>query len=656
MTLLAIDIECFSDIPITDGVYKYVDTKEFKILLFAYAFNDDPVEIIDLASGEELPEKVVSALTNNEITKTAFNAQFERVCIDKYFKIETYNWDCTMILAWSLGISGGLELVGQVLKLDEDKKKLAIGKKLIKLFCLPRPIKKGNQTTLLKQSLRVLPEDSPAEWEQFKGYCIRDVEAERGIRDYLAEISDLSLQDEIDLYRLDQKINSRGVKIDLDMASAAMAIDNTQTQRMTEEFIEMTGLENPNSLAALKAYIKTKTGKEVKSITKDNIKQLLTDFKDHQEIVGALEIRQQLSKTSVAKYKKMVDVTCADGRAKGLLQFYGAGTGRWAGRLIQVQNLPQNHLSDLAVARQIIKTGDLEFLGMMYDSPSAILSQCIRTTIIPEIGHKFIVSDFSAIEARVIAWMAGEKWRLNVFGTHGKIYEASASQMFNVPLEEIDKGHPLRQKGKVAELALGYQGSVGALKQMGALDMGLTEEELQPLVNQWRATNSKIVRFWYQVEGAAIQAIENRSTVRLGSYLKFIYKNDFLFIELPSKRRIAYAWPKLVEDERFNKMKIVFEARDSVTKRWGYVDTYGGKLVENIVQATARDCLAYSMLKLDEKGYDLVMHVHDEVVIEIDSLKNELVQVTDLMGEDIPWAPGLPLRADGFECDFYMKD
>lgn len=656
MTVLAIDIETFSDVPIDNGVYKYVESENFTILLFAYAFDNDDVQIIDLASGEELPERVASALLDDSITKTAFNAQFERVAINKYFGIKTANWECTMILAWSLGISGGLDMVGKVLRIEEDKQKLASGKKLIKTFCLPRPQRKKNQTSMLKDTMRVLPEDMPEKWEEFKTYCIRDVEAEREIRYYLLEVRLAGLHDESPLYELDQKINDRGVKIDLDMAEAAIRIDTEQTERLSKEYTEVTGLENPNSLTELKKYIKDKTGRTVSSITKANLESLIEKFENYPDIIRALEIRQQLSKTSVAKYKKMVDVAGTDHRARGLLQFYGAGTGRWAGRLIQVQNLPQNHISDLGTARETIKTGDLDFLVMMYGEASSILSQCIRPTIIPEDGHKFVVSDFSAIEARVIAWFAGEKWRMDVFNTHGKIYEASASQMFRVPLEEIHKGHPLRQKGKVAELALGYQGSVGALKSMGALKMGIEEEELEPLVNQWRQANPKIVKFWYDVENAAMEAIANKSLVRLGSFLRFRYKNEFLFIELPSGRRIAYAWPRLEDDPRFNRKKIVFEGRNSATKQWGYIDTYGGKLVENIVQATARDCLAHSMLKLDRAGYDLVMHVHDEVVIEIDKDRNELERITSLMGEEIPWAPGLPLRADGYECDYYMKD
>lgn len=652
MTVLAIDIETYSDISIKDcGAYKYVDSDNFKILLLAYAFDDEDVEIVDLANGEGLPERVTSALLDRNITKTAFNAQFERVCLDKYLFDKTENWECTMVKALSLGFPGSLESVGTVIGIDPDKQKLMTGKNLIRLFCVDRKPSKANgfKTVFTK-------EDKPEEWEQFKEYCIRDVEVERDIRIKLNRFK--QIPEEMELYKLDQKINDRGVLIDLEMAENAISIDLEQTNRLTETFTSVTGLENPNSLAALKKYIKEKTGKDIKSITKGNLEELKEEFKDFQDIVTALDIRQSLSRTSISKYKKMIEVACSDQRARGLLQFYGANrTGRWAGRLIQVQNLPQNHIRDLDTAREIVKYGDLDFLEMMYENPSDILSQCIRPAIVPAAGKKFIVSDFSAIEARVIAWLAGESWRLEVFKTHGKIYEASASQMFNVPIEEIDKGSSLRQKGKVAELALGYQGSVGALTQMGALDMGIEEDELQGLVNQWRGANPKIVKFWYDTEAKVMEAIANRSTVRIKDNLKAVYKSGILFIELPSGRRLAYVKPNIVDHDKFpGRKKIVFQEINPRTYQWDEVDTYGGKLVENIVQATARDCLAYSMLALDKKGYDIVMHVHDEAVIEIDSLKDELKNVTGIMGQTIPWAEGLPLNADGYECTYYQKD
>lgn len=656
MTTLAIDIETYSDVSLTEcGVYKYVDSDNFKILLLAYAFDDEKVKIIDLACGEKLPDRVLKALLDKNVVKSAFNAQFERVCINKYFGIKTENWECTMVKSLSLGFPGNLDSVGKVIGLEPNLQKLMTGKNLIRIFSVPKNVKKDNQVNMLEEKFRILPEDKPEEWQLFKEYCMRDVETERAIRKKLSRFE--TLPQEKKLYELDQKINDRGVLIDLKMAKSAIAIDTEQTERLTKKYKEITGLDNPNSLVELKDFIKQRTGKVVKSITKHNINELKEKLKDYEDVIAALEIRERLSKSSIAKYKKMIDVACSDGRARGLLQFYGAGTGRWAGRLIQVQNLPQNHIPDLDIAREIVKNGNLDLLEMMYNNPSDVLSQCIRTAIIPKPGYKFIVADFSAIEARVIAWLAGEQWRLDVFRSHGKIYEASASQMFKVPIEQITKGSPLRQKGKIAELALGYQGSVGALKSMGALKMGLTEEELQPLVDTWRLSNPKIVQFWYDTENKVIEAIENRTTVRINKYLRVIYRSGMLFIELPSGRQLAYPKPKIIEHDKFpGKKKIIYQVINENTYQWGEVDTYGGKLVENIVQATARDCLAHSMLKLDKLGYRIVMHVHDEIVIEIEENRDELEKVCDIMGEEIPWAPGLPLRADGYECSYYQKD
>lgn len=656
MTTLAIDIETYSDVSLTEcGVYKYVDSDNFKILLLAYAFDDEEVKIIDLACGEKLPDRVLKALLDKNVVKSAFNAQFERVCINKYFGIKTENWECTMVKSLSLGFPGNLDSVGKVIGLEPNLQKLMTGKNLIRIFSVPKNVKKNNQISMLEEKFRILPEDKPEEWQLFKEYCMRDVETERAIRKKLSRFE--TLPQEKKLYELDQKINDRGVLIDLKMAKSAIAIDTEQTERLTKKYKEITGLDNPNSLVELKDFIKQRTGKVVKSITKHNINELKEKLKDYEDVIAALEIRERLSKSSIAKYKKMIDVACSDERARGLLQFYGAGTGRWAGRLIQVQNLPQNHIPDLDIAREIVKNGNLDLLEMMYNNPSDVLSQCIRTAIIPKPGYKFIVADFSAIEARVIAWLAGEQWRLDVFRSHGKIYEASASQMFKVPIEQITKGSPLRQKGKIAELALGYQGSVGALKSMGALKMGLTEEELQPLVDTWRLSNPKIVQFWYDTENKVIEAIENRTTVRINKYLRVIYRSGMLFIELPSGRQLAYPKPKIVEHDKFpGKKKIIYQVINENTYQWGEVDTYGGKLVENIVQATARDCLAHSMLKLDKLGYRIVMHVHDEIVIEIEENRDELEKVCDIMGEEIPWAPGLPLRADGYECSYYQKD
>lgn len=654
---LNVDIETYSDVSLSDcGVYKYVESPAFKILLFAYAFDDEPVEVIDLANGEQLPERVAAALTTHRIVKTAFNAQFERVCINKHFGFNSVNWDCTQVLAARLGFTGSLETVGIAVGIDQDKQKLFTGKNLIRLFCIDRKV--SNEGPLFKsgKAKKVYTrEDKPEEWEQFKLYCAQDVEAERSIRAKLEKF--LVIPDaEKKLYQLDQKINDTGILIDTNMVRSAIAIDQEQANKLTAEFQAITGLENPNSLVDIKAFIKSRTGKTISSITKKNHDELLERFKDYPDVIRILEIRQRLSKTSIAKYQKMLDVACTDNRARGILQFYGAArTGRWAGRKIQPQNLPQNHLDDLDTAREVIKTGDLELMEMLYENPSDILSQCIRTAIIPAPGKKFIVADFSAIEARIIAWLAGEKWRIEVFSTHGKIYEASASQMFKVPIEQITKGSPLRQKGKVAELACGYGGGVGALKRMGAGD--LSDDELKTIITQWRLANPKIVEFWNTTQNAVMEAITERSTVTINKNLKAIYQSGILFIELPSGRRLAYVKPKVVDDARFpGAKKITFQAVNETTWQWDEQDTYGGKLVENIVQAVARDCLAHAMLTLDSMDYQIVMHVHDEVVIEIDEDSNELKTVCELMSQEIPWAPGLPLRADGYECQYYQKD
>ena len=654
---LSIDIETYSDENLQEvGVYKYTDSPNFTILLFAYAFDNDEVEVIDLASGEEIPSKVTMAMISTNYIKTAFNAQFERVCLNKYLGVNTRNWECTMIKAWSLGFPGSLEKVGEIIGLPQDQKKLWTGKNLMRIFSVPHKTTSKKQVSLMPHTYRILPEDRPTEWEQFKEYCGQDVVTERAIRKKLEMFPGIPAEKK--LYHLDQLINDRGVRIDLQMAQAAIDIDTEHTNRLTSEFQEVTGLPNPNSLTDLKKYIKERTGKRVASITKGNMAELQENAKAYPDVLRALEIRQLLGKTSISKYKKMLDVVNRDGRARGLLQFYGAAhTGRWAGRLIQVQNLPQNHIKDLDIARKIVKMGDLDFLEMMYDNPSDILSQCIRPAIIPAPEYKFVVADFSAIEARVVAWFAGESWRLDVFRSHGKIYEASAAQMFMVPIESIKKGDPLRQKGKIAELALGYQGGTGALISMGALKMGLTEDELPDLVDQWRAANPKIVKFWYDTEAAVIKAIEEKTTVKIKNNLKVIYKSGMLFLELPSGRRLAYVKPEVMEHDKWpGKKKIIFRDVVPRTDQWIITDTYGGKLVENIVQATARDCLAHSMLALDAAGYKIVMHVHDEVVIEIEKDRNELEKITEIMGQEIPWAKGLPMRADGYECDFYMKD
>lgn len=657
MATLSIDIETYSDVSIKDGVYRYVDSDKFEILLIGYAFDDEPAKVLDIVNGERLPSKVALALVNPDLQKFAFNAQFERVCLDKFLGTSTKNWTCSMIKAWSLGITGGLDKVGEIVGLTEDEQKLLTGKNLIRTFCMPKKAPKARKNKEGTVYTRTYPEDEPEKWELFKDYCKRDVDAERAINKRLERFK--TTKEEHELYQLDQKINDAGVRLDLDLAKAALAINETQTKRLTKLYKEVTGLENPNSLAEIKKLIKDKTGKTVASINKQNIEELMDKLSDHPELVTALDVRRQLSKTSISKYRKMLDIVCSDGRARGLLQFYGAGTGRWAGRLIQVQNLPRNMIEDVDTARDIIKTADLDMLEMMYEDAEQVLSQCIRTAIIPPKGNVFVVSDFSAIEARVIAWVAGEGWRQEVFATHGKIYEASASQMFNVPLEEIDKDSPLRRKGKISELALGYQGSVGALKTMGAVDeMGLEEDELKPLVDAWRKANPNIVKLWYELDRAAKEAIRNRKTVKLGDYLTLYVSGGILFIELPSGRALAYPKPRVEPHEKFiGKDKITFAGKMPGGHKWGRVDTYGGKLTENCIQGIARDCLAVAMLRLDREGYRQVMHVHDEVIVEVDEThaEEELEKINAILGRPLPWAKGLKLVAEGFVCTSYRK-
>ena len=658
MQVLHLDIETYSDISLNDcGVYKYVDSPNFEILLLAYAIDDEPVQIIDLASGENIPEDIADAIFNKSIIKSAFNAQFERVCLSKHFStiISPESWHCTMVHAATLGIPGSLDSVSKALGFPLDKQKLYTGKNLIRIFSIPHKTKTAdNQVSMLKTQARILPEDRPEEWEQFKNYCMQDVVVEREIYKKLNKYP--TPQKETEIWYLDQKINDYGVKLDVNFVQQAIQIDKKYTQHLINRYQKL-GLENPKSVTELKDYLSEKLGFYVRAITKQTIPELKQAAKDIPEALEALKIREEMAKTSVSKYSKMNEVVCSDDRARGLLQFYGAGTGRWAGRLIQVQNLPRNTIEDLDLARQLVADGDMEILEICYPSIPDILSQLIRTAFIPSPGHRFIVSDFSAIEARVIAWLAGETWRLEVFRTHGKIYEASAAKMFKVPIESIDKGSPLRQKGKVAELALGYQGSIGALKQMDRKwAANATEDELQELVNQWRESNPNIVKLWYDVEAAAIKAIEGQTIVELQRGLKFIYEPSFLFIQLPSGRKLAYPKPKLRPHEKFkDKIRITY-ASMAPNYIWIETDTYGGKLVENIVQAIARDCLRDAMLKLDRAGYKIVFHVHDEVVLDVPISKGSVEEVTEIMSEPLTWAPDLPLRAEGFECDYYQKD
>ncbi|WZX99687.1 DNA polymerase [Bacillus sp. FSL W7-1360] len=645
MTILSIDIETYSSTNLrTQGVYKYAEAIDFEVLLLAYAFNDEDVTIVDLAQGEELPSNVLASLQDETVIKTAFNAQFERVCLQAHLNINLpiHQWRCTQVHALTLGLPISLANVASVLKMGAQKDRA--GTALISYFSIPCKATKVNGGRT-----RNLPKHAPEKWEQFRSYCVQDVVVERAIRKKLAPFPMTDFEQQ--LYALDQRINDKGVLVDTSIMQHAIELDERYSQKMLDELQALTGVENPNSLPQLKEWM-NKQGVRVDKLGKDDAIALFKET-NNPDVKRALQLRALTAKTSTAKYSAMQRGQCKDGRLRGILQFYGASrTGRWAGRLVQVQNLPRGNMSgrNADIARKILKMGELEGLERVYDNVPDVLSSLIRTAFVPAPGRRLLVSDFSAIEARVIAWLAGEQWRLDVFKTHGKIYEASASEMFNVPLDNVDKS--LRQKGKVAELALGYQGSVGALKAMGAVKMGLPEEELQPLVDAWRASNPAIKRFWFDVERAAIKAVQTKEVVCMKHGLTFVVKNGIMFIRLPSGRQLAYVRPRIEVDEKFNKQGLTYEGPGTGGKTVR-LRTYGGKLTENIVQAVARDCLAESLMRL--KDYDIVMHVHDEVVIEA-SEETSLEEIEELMGRPIDWAPGLPLAADGFVADYYRKD
>ena len=645
MSILAIDIETYSDIDLVKcGVYAYTDSPDFEILLFGYAFDDDPVEVVDLASGERLPERVMSALTDDAVIKVAFNAQFERVCLSRYLSqtLSPDSWQCTAVQASMLALPLSLEGVGRVLGLEEQK--LTEGKELIKYFSVPcKPTKANGGRT------RNLPADAPDKWRMYIAYNKRDVEVEREIRRKLHAFPIPPL--ELQFYHMDQRINDRGVLVDLEMVSHAVECDLGYKEQVTKRAYELTGLENPNSVAQVKGWL-SERGVEVDSLNKKAVKGLMEETDG--EVLEILKLRLRMSKTSVKKYEAIQRSICSDGRVHGLLQFYGANrTGRWAGRLVQVQNLPQNHLPDLALARSLVKGGFYEEIELLFDSTPDVLSELIRTAFVPKPGCRFIVSDFSAIEARVLAWLAGEQWRLDTFAEDGDIYCASASQMFGVPVEKHGVNGHLRQKGKISELALGYGGAVGALTSMGALDMGLTEEELPGLVNSWRGANPNIVQFWWEVDAAAMKAVREKTTTRVGR-ITFGYRSDLLFVQLPSGRQLAYVKPR-IRMNKFDREGLSYEGVGE-SKKWMRIETYGPKLVENIVQATARDLLALAMLRLSERGFSIVMHIHDEAVVEVPEGESSVEEISTLMAIAPDWAEGLPLRADGYECEFYKKD
>lgn len=657
---LSLDLETYSSVSLKKaGVYPYAESPDFEILLFGYSVNGGPVQVVDIACGEQIPEPILTALTDDTVIKWAFNASFERICLSywlqrhhpEYFKsysipedsvrkyLNPESWRCSMVWSAYMGLPLSLEGASAVLKLDDQK--LSEGKDLIRYFCVPcAPTKSNGGRT------RNLPEHAPDKWSLFKKYNQRDVEVEIAIQQRLRRypVPDFVWEE----YHLDQEINDRGIAIDMGVVENAICLDERSKAELSEEMKNCTSLENPNSVMQLKTWL-SKNGMETDTLGKKAVAAMIKDAPA--DLQKVLELRLQLSKSSVKKYTAMQDTLCADGRARGMFQFYGANrSGRWAGRHIQLQNLPQNHLLDLEEARSLVKAGDYDALQMLYEDIPDTLSQLIRTAFVPKEGYKFIVSDFSAIEARVLSFLAGETWRMEVFETGGDIYCASASQMFHVPVEKHGQNSHLRQKGKIAELALGYGGSVGALKAMGALEMGLQEDELQPLVASWREANPKIVQFWWDVDRAAKEAIQLRTETETHG-IRFIYQSAMLFIELPSGRRLSYVKPRMGENQ-FGGEAITYEGTGG-TKKWERIESYGPKIVENITQAISRDILAYAMRILNHCF--IVAHVHDELIIEC-PMQVSLKAICDQMGRTPPWIEGLALRADGYETMFYKKD
>ena len=649
MKKLSCDIETFSDVDlIRCGVYKYADSPDFEMLLFAYAADDGDVHIIDIAGGEELPEEIIQVIKSDTVVKTAYNAQFERVCLSRYLKLpegeylNPQSWYCTAVQAAELALPLSLADVGSVLGLERQK--MTEGKELIKYFCVPcKPTKSnGNRT-------RNRPCHDINKWETFKKYCMRDVDVERQIADKLKmyPISD----EEHRLYVLDQIINDRGVLVDCELAKQAVKLNSIQSAVAVEQAYMITGLENPNSVTQLKQWLK-ENGVEIESLSKKAVKSLADETDG--DVSEMLKLRLLMAKTSVKKYEAVIRSVCSDNRVHGMMRFCGANrTGRWSGNILQPQNLPQNHLPDLTLARDIVKDGDFEMLDMMFGNVPNVLSELIRTILIPKPNHRFIVADFSAIEARVLAWIAGEQWRIDTFKNGGDIYCASASKMFKVPVEKHGVNGELRQKGKISELACGYGGSVGALKNMGAVEMGVQENELQGLINDWRNANPHIVRFWYEVGNAAMKAIKEKTTVPLGK-LVFAYERGILFIRLPSGRRLSYIKPR-IGTNRFGGDSITYMGINSA-KKWDRLETFGGKLTENIVQGTARDLLANALINAANAGYDTVFHVHDEIICEVPNGYGSVDELCRLMCIKTDWADGLPLNADGFECEYYKKE
>lgn len=653
---LSIDIETRSSVDIGKaGAYKYAQSLDFEILLFAYQWNNDPVKVIDLKNGEELPCWLMQALADPNVIKHAYNAAFEWYCLNQAgYETPIDQWRCTMAHGLYCGYTAGLDATGKAIGLPQDKQKLTTGKALIRYFCVPCKPTRTNGGRTWNQ-----PWHDKDKWDLFKEYCKQDVVTEREI---LKRLDLFPMPEEEErLWQMDVLMNAYGVRVDTDLIEGALYIDQISTQRLTDEAISLTGLQNPNSAAQLLQWLRD-NGTEADNLQKATVAELLGGINPN-KVRRMLEIRQQLGKTSIKKYVAMDTARGEGDRVRGLTQYYGANrTGRWAGRLVQMQNLPRNYLKTLDYARNLVKAKNYDGVRILYGNVPDTLSQLIRTAFIPSAGHKFVVADFSAIEARVIAWLAGEQWVNEVFATHGKIYEATASQMFGVPVERIAKGNPeysLRQKGKVATLALGYQGGTSALIAMGALQMGLTEEELPDIVQRWRQANPRIKGLWYAIENAALAVMETAQPQGINGLIfalegDIIYGQSFLTVRLPSGRKLFYPKPFLKEN-RFEKMAVHYYTVGQQTRKWEVTSTYGGKMVENIVQAIARDCLAVTLERIASKGLQVVFHVHDEVIIDA-PMETTVEEICDLMAEPIPWAPGLVLKGAGFESSYYMKD
>ena len=655
---LSIDIETKSSVDIGKaGAYKYAQSPDFGILLFAYSLDDSPVRVIDLAGGEKIPEIIRLALMDPAVTKHAYNAAFEWYCLNRAgFQTPLEQWKCTMAHGLYCGYTAGLDATGKAIGLPQEKQKLATGKALIKYFCTPcKPTKANGGRTWN------LPEHAPEKWELFKEYCGQDVVTEKAI---LRRLEMFPMPEEEEkLWQMDVRMNAYGVRVDTGLIGGALSIHERSTEDLSRKAASITGLSNPNSTAQLLGWLRGQ-GTELPDLRKETVAETLDNPENlPEEVKTVLEIRQQLGKTSIKKYEAMKAACCMDERVRGLTQYYGANrTGRWAGRMVQMQNLPRNYLKTLDYARKLVKAGNYEGVKALYGNVPDTLSQLIRTAFIPSEGHKFVVADFSAIEARVIAWLAGEQWVNEVFATHGKIYEATASQMFGVPVEKIVKGNPeysLRQKGKVATLALGYQGGVNSLISMGALGMGLTEEELPEIVDRWRQANPRIVDLWYQVGNAALAVMESAQPQAVHGLVfalegDLLYGQSFLTVRLPSGRKLFYPKPFLKENQ-FGRPAVHYYTVGQQTRKWEVASTYGGKMVENIVQAIARDCLAETLKRIDARGLQVVFHVHDEVIIDA-PMETTVEEICGLMAEPIPWAPGLILRGAGFESSYYMKD